>query len=224
MLIPSIDLMAGKIVQLVHGEKKALEFDDFDYWIERFSHYPLVQLIDLDAALNQGSNHELIAMICGRLPCQVGGGIRSVDRARKLLALGARHVILGSALLRDGYINSPLARECFETLGEGCLTFAVDSREGKVAIAGWKQATSIDPLEMMRELEAYCSAFLYTHIDNEGTMTGFPEVVAQRLRQATSKRLIVAGGIRSLEEVAALDAMGVDAVVGMAVYTGKLQA
>jgi len=224
VLIPSIDLMAGKIVQLVHGEKKALEFDDFDYWIERFSHYPLVQLIDLDAALNQGSNHELIAMICGRLPCQVGGGIRSVDRARKLLALGARHVILGSALLRDGYINSPLARECFETLGEGCLTFAVDSREGKVAIAGWKQATSIDPLEMMRELEAYCSAFLYTHIDNEGTMTGFPEVVAQRLRQATSKRLIVAGGIRSLEEVAALDAMGVDAVVGMAVYTGKLQA
>src|SRR5215831_17943693 len=214
--------MAGKIVQLVHGEKKSLEFDDFDYWIERFSHYPLVQLIDLDAALNQGGNHELIAMICGRLPCQVGGGIRSVDRARKLLALGARHVILGSALLKDGYINSPLARECFQILGEGCLTFAVDSREGKVAIAGWKQSTSIDPLEMMRELEAYCSAFLYTHIDNEGTMTGFPEVVAQRLRQATSKRLIVAGGIRSLEEVAALDAMGVDAVVGMALYTGKL--
>jgi phosphoribosylformimino-5-aminoimidazole carboxamide ribotide isomerase len=220
VLIPSIDLMGGKIVQLVHGEKKALEFDNFDYWIERFSPYSLIQLIDLDAALSQGENYDLIAMICRRLPCQVGGGVRSVARARELLALGARRVIVGSALLKDGTINTTLARDCCQALGEHHLTFAVDSRDGKVAIQGWRQTTEVDPLAMMRELEAYCSAFLYTHIESEGTMTGFPLAVAQRLRQATSRRLIVAGGIRSLQEVEALDAMAVDAVVGMAIYTG----
>lgn len=222
MLIPSIDLMGGKIVQLVHGEKKALEFDDFNHWITRFSSYPLVQLIDLDAAMGQGSNHDLVAMICGRLPCQVGGGIRSVERARELLGLGARRVIFGSALLRDGQIDTALAAECADRLGTDHLTFAIDSRGGKVAIKGWKEITSADPLEMMRQLESYCSAFLYTHIDSEGTLSGFPQPVAQTLRQGTSKRVIVAGGIRSLQEVEALGAIGVDAVVGMAIYTGKL--
>lgn len=222
MLIPAIDLMGGKIVQLVQGEKKVLEFDDFDYWIERFSGYPLVQLIDLDAAMGQGSNHELVAMISQRLPCQVGGGIRTVDRARELLALGAKRVIFGSALLKDGKINAALAQECCDALGADPLTFALDSRGGKVAIQGWKEKTAVDPLEMMRQLEAYCSAFLYTHIDSEGTMSGFPLEVARKLRRGTSRRLIVAGGIRSLEEVETLDKIGVDAVVGMAIYTGKV--
>ncbi|MGE5321663.1 MAG: HisA/HisF-related TIM barrel protein [Actinomycetota bacterium] len=219
MLIPSIDLMGGKIVQLVQGEKKALEFDDFSFWIERFSKYSLVQLIDLDAAMGKGSNHELVAAICKRLPCQAGGGIRTLDRARQLLEAGARRVIFGSALLKNGEINKILAEECARTIGRERLTFAIDSRAGKVAIHGWTQATAIDPLEMMQELEAYCQAFLYTHIDTEGTMTGFPFDVAQRLRTATQKQLIVAGGIRSVAEVNALDAIGVDAVVGMAIYT-----
>ena len=130
MLIPSIDLMGGKIVQLVQGEKKALEFDDFNYWIERFAKYPLVQLIDLDAAMNNGSNHDLIAMICKRLGCQVGGGVRTVDRARELLVLGARRVIFGSALIKDGAINTALAEECSQALGAEHLTFAIDSRGG----------------------------------------------------------------------------------------------
>jgi phosphoribosylformimino-5-aminoimidazole carboxamide ribotide isomerase len=223
VLIPSIDLMAGKIVQLVQGKKKALEFDDFDYWIERFSGFPLVQLIDLDAAMDQGNNHDLIAMICRRLPCQTGGGIRSVQRGRELLDLGARRVIFGSSLLKDGKINTALAQECSGTLGADHLTFAIDSRGGKVAIKGWKENTSVDPQEMMRALEPYCSAFLYTHIDTEGMMTGFPVHVAQDLRQATKRQLIVAGGIRSMDEVAALDAMGADAVVGMAIYTGAME-
>lgn len=222
MLIPSIDLMGGKIVQLVQGEKKALEFDDFNYWITRFSGYPLVQLIDLDAAMGQGDNHKLVAMICGRLPCQVGGGIRTVETARDLLAIGARRVTFGSALFHDGKINTALAEECSAALGADRLTFAIDSRGGKVAIKGWKETTAADPLEMMRQLESYCSAFLYTHIDSEGTMTGFPTEIARRLRGETSRQLIVAGGIRSMEEVEALEAMGVDAVVGMAIYTGKM--
>jgi phosphoribosylformimino-5-aminoimidazole carboxamide ribotide isomerase len=223
VLIPSIDLMSGKIVQLVQGEKKALEFADFDYWIERFSPYPLIQLIDLDAAMGRGSNRELIAMICKRLPCQTGGGIRDVARGGELLALGARRVIFGSALLKDGAINTSLAAEAAQTLGVEQLTFAIDSRKGKVAIHGWQENTAIDPGEMVRALDPYCRAFLYTHIDTEGTMTGFPVSIARELAGLTKKQIIVAGGIRSRAEVDELHAIGVDAVVGMAIYTGALQ-
>ena len=223
MLIPSIDLMGGKIVQLVQGEKKALESDDFDYWIERFAAYPLVQLIDLDAAMGKGNNHELIAMICKRLSCQVGGGIREVARAAELLALGAKRVIFGSSLLKDGAINTLLAAEAAKSLGAEQLTFAIDSRNGKIAIKGWKENTSVYPADMIRVLDPYCSAFLYTHIDTEGTMTGFPTGVARELASLTTKQLIVAGGIRSRAEVDELDAIGVDAVVGMAIYTGAMQ-
>jgi phosphoribosylformimino-5-aminoimidazole carboxamide ribotide isomerase len=223
VLIPSIDLMSGKIVQLVQGEKKALEFDDFEYWIERFSSYPIVQLIDLDAAMGRGNNRELIAMICKRLPCQTGGGIRDVARASELLALGAKRVIFGSALLKDGVINTPLATAAAETLGIEHLTFAIDSRKGKVAIQGWKESTTVDPKDMVRSLEQYCSAFLYTHIDTEGTMNGFPIKIAQELARLTKKQMIVAGGIRSRAEVDQLNAIGVDAVVGMAIYTGQMQ-
>ena len=223
MLIPSIDLMGGKIVQLVQGEKKALEFDDFEYWIERFSTFPLVQLIDLDAAIGRGNNRELIAMICKRLPCQTGGGIRDVARASELLAVGAKRVIFGSALLKDGEINTPLAAEAAKVLGAEHLTFAIDSRKGKVAIKGWKENTSVDPAEMIRALDPYCSTFLYTHIDTEGTMTGFPIQIAQELAGLTKKQMIVAGGIRSRAEVDELDAIGVDAVVGMAIYTGTME-
>jgi phosphoribosylformimino-5-aminoimidazole carboxamide ribotide isomerase len=222
MLIPSIDLMGGRIVQLIQGEKKALAFDDFDYWIERFSRFPLVQLIDLDAAMGNGNNHELISMICRRLPCQTGGGIRDLVRARELLDIGARRVILGSALLKNGTINTALAAQAGRTLGQNQLTFAIDSRGGKVAVHGWKEISTVDPLEMIRTLENYCSAFLYTHIDTEGTMTGFPLEIAQRLRAGTRNQLIVAGGIRSQEEVNALEAAGADAVVGMAIYTGSM--
>ena len=224
MLIPSIDLMGGKIVQLVQGEKKALEFDNFSYWIERFSSYPLVQLIDLDAAMGRSGNHQLIAMICKRLPCQVGGGTRSIDRARELLdfGVGAQRVIFGSALIKDGRVDIGLAQEISSQFGIAPVTFAIDSRSGKVAIKGWKEITQIDPLEMIRVLEPYCSAFLYTHIDTEGTMTGFPLEVARRLREATKRRMIVAGGIKSMAEVEALDAIGVDAVVGMAIYKGEI--
>jgi len=223
VLIPSIDLMGGKIVQLVQGEKKALEFDDFEYWIERFSGFPLVQLIDLDAAMGRGGNRELIAMICKRLPCQTGGGIRDVARASELLALGAKRVIFGSALLKDGAVETALAARAAETLGTERVTFAIDSRKGKVAIQGWKESTTISPKDMVRALDGYCGAFLYTHIDTEGTMTGFPIEIAKELAGLTKKQMIVAGGIRSRAEVDQLDAIGVDAVVGMAIYTGQMQ-
>jgi phosphoribosylformimino-5-aminoimidazole carboxamide ribotide isomerase len=224
MLIPSIDVMGGKIVQLMQGERKALESDDFDYWINRFAQYPLVQLIDLDAAMGKGDNRNLIAMICRRLPCQIGGGIRNIGRAQELLGLGARRVILGSSLIRGGAIDTEFAEQCAASLGSERLTFAIDSRNGKVAIKGWKEGTSVDPLAMVRLLDPFCSAFLYTHIDTEGTMTGFPLEIAERLRKATARQMIVAGGIRSMDEVTQLEAMNVDAVVGMAIYTDAIKA
>ena len=218
MLIPSIDLMGGKIVQLVQGSKKALEFDDFDEWTDRFREYPLVQLIDLDAAMGLGDNRLLVRDIARQLPCQVGGGIRSIEQAQKTLDMGARGVILGSSLISDGAVNSTFAREIAQQIDPARLVFAVDSLRGHVAIKGWKQVTGITPIKMMRTLEPFCSAFLYTHIDTEGLLQGIPLDVIRNLRANTSQGLIAAGGIRSPEEVTALDEMGVDAVVGMAIY------
>ena len=224
MLIPSIDLMGGKIVQLIQGSKKALETTDFKAWIERFFRYPLVQLIDLDAAMNQGSNRALVEQFAAQLPCQVGGGIRSLKVAGEILAVGARRIIIGSALIRDGQINTAFAQELERSCGRDRLVFAVDSRAGKVAIGGWKQATDISPVEMMQALEPWCAAFLYTHIDTEGLMQGIPFEVVSHLRQATTRQLIVAGGVTSTAEIDKLDALGVDAVVGMAIYTGQVNA
>jgi phosphoribosylformimino-5-aminoimidazole carboxamide ribotide isomerase len=250
MLIPSIDLMGGKIVQLVQGEKLKLSFDDFDYWIERFSKYPLVQLIDLDAAMRQGSNRELITMICKRLPCQVGGGIRTAGDGRRLLDAGAKRVIYGSSLFgaepephpnalefADGdqefalitsrkhrLIRLEFAAHLKKELGEDALCFSVDTKDGRVAVRGWKESVDLTPEEAITWLEDYCTAFLYTNVDTEGTMQGFPMHVAATLRSTTAKQLIVAGGIKERKEIDDLDAMGVDAVAGMAVYSGAIEA
>jgi len=224
MLIPSIDLMGGKIVQLVQGEKKALEFDDLDYWIERFSKYPLVQVIDLDAARGKGNNRSMVKQIVRRLNCQVGGGIRSLETAREVLQMGASRVILGSALIEQSQINSRFAAELADALGTAALVFAVDSRGGRVAIEGWRKATAVTATDVIRALEPFCDTFLYTHIDTEGSMGGIPMAAVCAIRQATSRRLVVAGGIRTQQEVEELDALGMDAVVGMALYSGAMPA
>ncbi len=223
MLIPSIDLMGGRIVQLVQGEKKALEFDDFEVWVERFSSYPVVQLVDLDAAMGKGSNRQLIAEFCRKLPCQVGGGIRSIDEAATIFDCGARKTIIGSSLIKDGAVDTDFAKQLSDRFGPERLIFAVDSRNGRVAIHGWKTITETPPADMMRELEPFCSAFLYTNIETEGLMRGIPLDTVRQLRQITSRRLIAAGGITTASEIEELDQMGVDAVVGMAIYSGLLK-
>jgi phosphoribosylformimino-5-aminoimidazole carboxamide ribotide isomerase len=224
VLIPSIDLMGGKIVQLVQGSRKALEFDDFQSWVNRFSKYPLVQLIDLDAAIGTGSNPDLVRDLAKQLPCQVGGGIHSIASAEVTLNLGARRVIFGSSLIRHGAIDLAFAREASKHLGPEKIVFAADCRNGRVAIKGWREATNITATDLMRELEPFCSAFLYTHIDTEGLLQGIPLDVVRQLRRATKRQLIAAGGIHSREEIDALQAMGVDAVVGMAIYQGLIPA
>ncbi len=223
MLIPSIDLMDGKIVQLVQGERKALQFDDFEEWIARFSSQGLVQLIDLNAAIGNGNNRALVREFAKRLPCQVGGGIRNVDAAEDMLDAGALRVILGSALICDGRPDCAFAREFAQSVGSGKLVFAIDSREGRVAIRGWRELTTITPLEMIAALEPFCAAFLYTNIETEGLMQGIPVDTVRRLRNATANQLIVAGGIATAEQINDLDAMGIDAVVGMAIYTGRVK-
>jgi phosphoribosylformimino-5-aminoimidazole carboxamide ribotide isomerase len=136
--------------------------------------------------------------------------------------MGARRVILGSTLIRDGKIDVSFAEDISEAVGSDRLVFAIDSKGGRVAIRGWRELTSILPVDMIAVLDTYCDAFLYTHIETEGMMQGIPFEAVRPLRAATSKQLIVAGGISTNDEVEQLQQMGVDAVVGMAVYTGKL--
>jgi phosphoribosylformimino-5-aminoimidazole carboxamide ribotide isomerase len=222
MLIPSIDLMGGKIVQLVQGRKKALEFDDFAAWVDCFSKFPLVQVIDLDAAIGTGSNVDLVRELAQQLPCQVGGGIRSVDAAQSALAGGAQRVILGSSLFAEDKLDLEFAERIANAVGADRLVFALDAIGGRVAIHGWRKTTVVTPLEMVRALEQWCGAFLYTHVETEGLLGGFPQEVIRPLRKATARQLIAAGGIRTQEEIDELHAMGVDAVVGMAIYRGLL--
>jgi phosphoribosylformimino-5-aminoimidazole carboxamide ribotide isomerase len=218
VLIPSIDLMNGRIVQLEQGRRLVLETDDVDGWIARFAAYPLVQVIDLDAAMDRGHNDALVQRLCLALPCQIGGGIRTVARAQSLLDAGARRVIAGSSLYsRDG-VNVSAARAFADRIPVDRLVAAIDSRSGQVVIHGWKTMVGISPEAAARTLEPYVGTFLYTHVDTEGLLQGINMPAVLSVAAATSRRLIAAGGIRSQQEIDALDARGIDAVVGMAIY------
>jgi len=222
MLIPSIDLQNGSVVQLVQGEKLAIRAEDAEPWIRKFSRFPRVQLIDLDAAMGKGDNAAIVAAICGRLPCRVGGGIRSIARATTVLDGGAHAVIASSALFRDGAVDVAFAASLAEAVGAERVIAAVDSKGGHVAIHGWKTVLPVTAVEAVKALEPYCAEFLYTHVDLEGLMQGTSMPAIMAVREATSRRVTAAGGITTWKEIDALDAAGVDAVVGMAVYTGQL--
>jgi phosphoribosylformimino-5-aminoimidazole carboxamide ribotide isomerase len=223
VLIPSIDLMGGRVVQLQQGERLALETDDLDGWIEKFSDFQIVQLIDLDAAMGRPANDVLVRRVAAALPCQIGGGVRSVDRAEELLAAGARRVILGSSLFNERGVNRGRAEAFAQAINPDLLVGAIDSRNGKVVINGWKTPIPVTPEEAARALEPYVGTFLYTHVDTEGLLTGLNVEAVNSVQAATKRRLIAAGGIRSREEVDALDRLGIDAVVGMAIYTGVME-
>ena len=222
MLIPSIDLQNGHVVQLIQGDKLAIRAADPEPWIQKFSAFPRVQLIDLDAAMGRGDNTPLAAEICRRLPCRMGGGIRSVERAKAVLETGAHAIIASSALFRDGAVDLDFARSLAEAIGPERVIAAVDSRGGQVAIHGWKTMLPITAVEAVRALEPFCAEFLYTHVDNEGLMQGTDMKAILEVRRATSRRVTAAGGITTWQDIDQLDAEGVDAVVGMAIYTGQL--
>jgi phosphoribosylformimino-5-aminoimidazole carboxamide ribotide isomerase len=229
MLIPSIDLRKGKVVQLIQGETVAIESNDLDGWIDRFAKFPAVQLIDLDAAMGIGTNDALVRQIATKLPCRVGGGVRSVGRAEDLLAAGAKAVIVGSAFFdirrsaeEGGVVKRDFARALADAVGLQHVVAAVDAKGGRVVIHGWKTALPITPVQAVKALEPYCGEFLYTHVDKEGLMQGTDMDAIRAVAAATTNKLTAAGGITTRDEIDALQAMGVDAVVGMAIYTGAL--
>ena len=223
MLIPSIDLQAGAVVQLVQGERLALKDDDVFRWVRRFERFPKVQVIDLDAAMGAGDNLALVRQIAAHLPCRVGGGIRTIARAEGVLAAGARHVIAGTALFRDGRPDVAFAKMLADAVGAERVIGAVDSRGGHVVIHGWKTALPLTAVDAVQALEPYCGEFLYTHVDAEGLMSGTNLEAILAVRHATTRRLTAAGGITTQREIDDLEALGVDAVVGMAIYTGMLE-
>ena len=222
MLIPAIDLKDGAVVQLVQGEKLAIRDDDIEKWVKRFERFPKVQVIDLDAAMGSGDNLSIVRHIAPRLTCRVGGGIRTVLRAREILDLGAQQIIAGSSLFKNGQPNLEFAKELADAVGVERVIAAVDSRGGKVVIHGWKTPLAVTAVEAVRALEPFCGEFLYTHVDAEGLMGGTNIPAILSVRQATTRRVTAAGGITTQDEIDELDRNGVDAVVGMAVYTGKL--
>jgi len=222
MLIPSIDLQSGAVVQLVQGERLAIKDDDVFRWVRRFERFPKVQVIDLDAAMGAGDNLALVKRIAGSLACRVGGGIRSVARGQDVLEAGARQVIVSSALFKEGRTDLAFAATLAEALGRDRVIAAVDSRGGRVVIHGWKTTLDITAVDAVRALEPYCDEFLYTHVDAEGLMGGTNMTAIRQVRDATSRRVTAAGGITTQREIDELDALGVDAVVGMAIYTGTL--
>ena len=214
--------MDGKVVQLVQGREKALEGDAPEEMLRRFAGFPEIQVIDLDAAMSRGSNDELVRLLASKATVRVGGGVRTVERARGLVAEGARKVIVGtSAFSASGIHEEFLGRLC-DALGRERLVIDLDSKNGRVVIEGWKEETTFRAEEMLRLLEPYCSGFLCTYVDKEGMLEGTDLEWFGRLRASTSLELTAAGGITTLDEVQALLAMKVHVALGMAIYTGRL--
>ncbi len=217
MIIPCIDLMGGKVVQLVQGREKALEGGTPLEMIARFAAFPEIQVIDLDAAMGKGSNDDLVELIAARATARVGGGVRSPERARMLIEQGAHRVIVGTAAFQR-----ELLQEIADATRPERLIIALDSRGGKVVVKGWQEATEFSAEQVIHQLEPYCSGFLCTYVDKEGLMQGTDLDWFRRLRASTKHELTAAGGITTLEEIRELQKLGIHAALGMAIYTGRL--
>ena len=222
MIFPCIDLMGGKVVQLVQGREKALEGEAPEEMLRKFAAFPEIQVIDLDAAMGRGSNGDLVRLLASQAATRIGGGVRTVARARALVTQGARKVIVGtSAFTRTG-VNHAFLSALRDIIGRERLLIALDSKGGRIVVNGWQEATTLAADEMLGLLEPYCQGFLCTYVDKEGMLQGTDLDWFRRLRAATGLELTAAGGISTMEEVRALLAMNVHAALGMAIYTGKL--
>jgi phosphoribosylformimino-5-aminoimidazole carboxamide ribotide isomerase len=216
VIIPCIDILDGKVVQLVQGREKALEGDAPLAMLAKFSAFPEIQVIDLDAAMGRGENNSLVELLVSRAKCRVGGGVRTADRARKLIEQGAYRVIVGTAAF------TPAIEEIAAAVGPERILIALDSKYGKIVVKGWQEATEFTAEEVIGRLEPFCGGFLCTYVDKEGMMQGTDLAWFRRLRAATSHEITAAGGITTVEDIRALKAMNIDAALGMAIYTGRL--
>jgi len=219
MVIPCIDLMDRKVVQLIQGREKFLELPDAVAVLEKFSSYPEIQVIDLDAAMGKAENNaEIVRELCRRKPCRVGGGIRSVERAQAAARDGALKVIVGSSAFSAHGINEEFLRGLVAAVPRDKILIAVDSLGDRVAIRGWRETLPMTSAEALPVLEPFCSGFLCTYIDAEGKLQGTNIAWFRKLRGATKLPITAAGGITTDEEIAALAELGMDAALGMSIY------
>ena len=222
MIIPCIDLMGGAVVQLVQGREKALEAEAPEVMLEKFKAFPVIQVIDLDAAIGTGSNEAIVARIAPRARIRVGGGVRTLERAMQLIDLGVEKIIVGTSAFDVRGVRHEFLRELAREVSADRLIIALDSQGGRIVVKGWREAFDYTAEEVVRELEPYCGGFLCTYVDKEGMMQGTDLDWFRRLRAATSRELTAAGGITTYEDVRALQEIEVHAAIGMAVYTGRL--
>jgi phosphoribosylformimino-5-aminoimidazole carboxamide ribotide isomerase len=222
VIIPCIDLMDGAVVQLVQGREKVLEGDSPEVMLAKFAAFPVIQVIDLDAALGRGSNEPIVEWLATRARTRIGGGIRTVGKARRLLDLDAERVIIGTAAFDANGPNETFLEELVAGVPREAILLALDSKNGRIVVKGWRESLELSAVEIIRELEPYCGGFLCTYVDKEGMMQGTDLGWFRSLREATSHEITAAGGITTYEDIAALQTMGIHAAVGMAVYTGRL--
>jgi phosphoribosylformimino-5-aminoimidazole carboxamide ribotide isomerase len=216
MIFPCIDLMDGLAVQLRQGREKVLERPPLEM-LEQFSAFPEIQVIDLDAALGRGNNSAIVETLSNKKRCRVGGGVRSAARAAELAAMGAHRVIVGTAAF------TPVIKEICSVIGRERIVIALDSKDGKIVVKGWRESTNLVAERVVSELEPYCSGFLCTFVDREGMMQGTDLEWFRRLRAATRHEITAAGGITTIDEIRELERMGIHCALGMAVYTGRLR-
>ncbi len=222
MIIPCIDLMDGKVVQLVQGRRKALEGGTPEEMLRLFSPFPEIQVIDLDAAMGRGANDAIVEWIAARARTRIGGGVRTPERARRLLEQGAGKVIVGTAAFSSTGINEGFLRAAVKAVGREHLIIALDSMHGRIVVKGWRESTNLEAEQVISLLEPYCSGFLCTYVDKEGMLEGTDLEWFRRLRAATTLELTAAGGISTMEEIRELSKMNIHAALGMAIYTGRL--
>ncbi len=229
MLIPCIDLQGGQAVQLVHGRKRELAVADVFGLLKKFKEYPWLHVIDLDAAMGKGQNDDLVRALCKSarrefgMKVRIGGGIRTVPRAEETAGWGARQIIVGSAAFRDGKADTKFLRQLTKKVPQRKVIIALDTAHGQITIHGWRKPIALQAEKVMTQLEPFCAGFLCTDVDREGTMTGANLEWFRRLREATSYPIIAAGGIKTRREIAALEKIGMDAAVGMAMYKNRLR-
>jgi phosphoribosylformimino-5-aminoimidazole carboxamide ribotide isomerase len=228
VLIPCIDLQRGQAVQLVHGRKRELAVADVLGLLERFSRYEWLHVIDLDAAMRRGHNNALVRQLCAearrkyKMKVRVGGGIRTVSRAKSLRKLGVEQVIVGSAAFRQGRPNVSFLKKLAASIGKRHVLVALDTAKGRVVTHGWRTALSVEPADVFAPLEPWCGGFLCTDVDREGTMGGVNLKWFRSLRAATKLPIVAAGGISAAREIRALEKIGMDSAVGMALYKNRV--
>jgi phosphoribosylformimino-5-aminoimidazole carboxamide ribotide isomerase len=215
MIIPSIDLMQGKAVQLIQGKKKKIEKNAFEM-LEKFSGFKEIQVIDLDKAMNKGKNTGLIKELCAKANCRVGGGIRTTDYAKELIECGANKIIIGTKA------NKEFLKELNKVIPKEKIVCALDAWNKKIVVEGWRKKTNENLFDKLKELEAYCNEFLFTAVEKEGLMQGIDFDSVKKIAKQTKNKVTYAGGVSSVKEIELLESIEVNCVIGMAIYSEKI--